>query len=85
MNRRTFIASLFTIPAGVALTLKADAHVCSFSTDTKEHKLLNDCGNVVEPAPLDLDAIFERMYAVRSKEPQQIFWRNHDGSLYPLN
>jgi len=91
MNRRTFLATLISVPAGFALAVKASARAPEpgyrpYNADSRGiHKLLRDCGKCVEQPSPNLDEIFERIYRVRNQEPQQLYWRNPNGSLSPLN
>ena len=87
MNRRTFFAGLLALPAVVKAVVRAPepAFRPYYADSNSIYKLLQDCGKCVEQPSPNLDEIFERIYRVRVKEPQQLFWRNPNGSLSPLN
>lgn len=70
MNRRTFLASLVAIPAGIVAAVKIGAResVGGYPFqhhNTGIHGLLQKCGNVVDAKPMDLDEIFNKIYALK--------------------
>ncbi len=69
MNRRFFLASVPFLPSAVKAALQKPAPQMDyrpFYADSRGiHVLLQDCGRCVEPASLDLDYIFERVYALK--------------------
>ena len=92
MNRRTFFAGLLALPAVVKAVVRAPhsqpVAQWAYNADSRGiHKLLQDCAKCVEPAPLDLDEIFNRIYALkrhRNEYPSELFVRNQYGHLIQI-
>lgn len=91
MNRRLFLASLPFLPSAVKAALAELApypHYSAYHADARGiHALLKDCGKCVEPAPLDLDALFDQIYALKSRrnsQPPNLFVHNSHGCLIQI-
>jgi hypothetical protein len=70
MNRRSFLTSLPFLPSAVRAVAAAAAVPAPlpgyYRADARGiHTLLRDCGRCVEQSPLDLDALFKQLYAIR--------------------
>ena len=73
MNRRTFFAGLFTLPTVIretALRIHSDDHDYFYQRTNGMKDMLDKCGAVVEREPLDLDSIFDRIYAIKRKRAE---------------
>jgi hypothetical protein len=85
MNRRSFFTKLgiglASGPALVKAMVHAPREVAAtevewayghYHADSRGiHRLLQDCGKVVDHAPLDLDYIFEQVYKIRRHRDAQ--------------
>jgi len=81
MNRRLFIASIPFLPSAVKAALRKQEPQLvagAYIGDSRGiHALLEECGRCVEPAPLDLDEVFKKIYALkrhRNERPQGIMF-----------
>ena len=88
MNRRSFIASIPFAPSAVKAVAVAMAQAplavapvnqWAYQADARGiHQLLTDCGKCVDQKSIDLNDIFERIYALkrrRNSAPAELWVR----------